>query len=440
MANPTNYHLVVQSSADDLRVSALSPDAATFRVSALGVNIADVSNSDAADFRVSSFQTDAANLNVSAKSGDAGTFRVSALGVNISDVSNPDAGDFLVSAKQGDAALLRISAIGTITVSAHEVKQSDAASLRVSAIVDSGSVSAKSGDAGTLRVSALVFDGEYSAAPNTIVSARGTTPASAMKGILASIVSPDAAFTQVSAKSDAANLFRVSAIVDSGSVSAKSSDAGTFRVSAIGTVTVSAHEVKQSDAASLLVSAKTDSAAQLRVSAFVDSGSVSARQSDAANLNVSAKSQDGALFRTSAVQDGAAALNVSAKSDSANLLRVSSLAAAHAATGGGASKSFTVRQAATATTVKSSAGNLYGWALTNEAGVIHFLQFFNVSGGPTVGTDTPFLSFGVPSTGAANVWFNPPVAFSTGIVIAATSTVSGSTAAASGMNANIFYV
>lgn len=105
-----------------------SDDATNFRVSALGVDIADVSNSDAGDFRVSSFtddaaqlrtsafvdsgsisamQDDASNLMVSARSDDANLFRVS----SINAVQQPDGGQLRTSAIQEDAANLRTSSI-----------------------------------------------------------------------------------------------------------------------------------------------------------------------------------------------------------------------------------------------------------------------------------------------------------------------------------------
>lgn len=164
---------------------------------------------------------------------DAGYFRVSALGVTVTP-SPLSADSSSVSAIQGDASNLHVSVVGTLTVSAHEVKQSDAASLRVSAIIDSGSISARSGDANQVHVSSV------------------------------------------------------------------QGDAALLRTSVVGTLTVSAHEVKQSDAASL------------RVSAIIDSGSVSAKQSDAGNLQVSAKSNDGGLLRVSAINNLSANQSISA--------------------------------------------------------------------------------------------------------------------------------
>ena len=102
-------------SASGVRLQVGNVDANLFRVSALGVNISDVSNPDAADFRVSAFQGDAASHNVSAKSGDGGTFRVSAIqdgaaALNVSAKSD-SASTFRVSSFQGDAASLRVSSV-----------------------------------------------------------------------------------------------------------------------------------------------------------------------------------------------------------------------------------------------------------------------------------------------------------------------------------------
>jgi len=133
-SNPRNYHLVIQSDAEDLRTSAIQGDAANFRtsavqgdaallrMSALGVNIADISNDAADDFRVSTIQGDAVNHNISAKSLDAGTF--------------------LVSSIQGDAGLLRISTVGS-TLSANQ--QISARLLGGTSFI--GNVSAKNADA-----------------------------------------------------------------------------------------------------------------------------------------------------------------------------------------------------------------------------------------------------------------------------------------------------
>lgn len=177
-------------SASGTRLQVGNVDANLFRVSALGVNISDVSNGDAGDFRTSAVQ------------GDASLLRVSALGVNIADVSNSDAGDFLVSAKQGDAGLLLVSAkqgdgalfrtsaiqegAGALMVSA---KSQDGALMRVSSVQDGAAalnVSAKSDSGATFRVSSL--PATQSGAGYSNITGASSVNVLAGKGILKSIV------------------------------------------------------------------------------------------------------------------------------------------------------------------------------------------------------------------------------------------------------------
>lgn len=279
--------------------------------SALRVGASLSFSTDAANNRVSAIQTvNAGNLLVSGRSDDAGLFRVSALGVNITDVTNTDAGDFHVSAYSGDGNQLHVSAVqgdagllhtssfvdsGSVSAmqgAAENLRTScfqlDAGSLHVSAFVDSGSISAVQGAANNLRASAFVDSGSISAmqtaANNLRVSCFQTTandlmntPSQGDAALLHTSAFVDSG--SISAMQGAANNLRVSALVDSGSISAmqgvadnlrvsafsiaantfmvsgRSDDAGLFRVSTLGTVTVSAHEVKQSDAASLRCSA-----------------------------------------------------------------------------------------------------------------------------------------------------------------------------------------
>lgn len=357
------------------------------------------------------------------RQGDAAFLRVSALGVTTS--FDGDAANNRVSAIQSAANLLRTSAM-----------QADAANLMVSC---------KSGDGGLFRVSAI----GGTAGDNTLVDGTTHTISATLTPISANPAGTVAGLV-TNAKSYDAGLFHVSAYIDSGSVSAR-----------------------QSDAANLMVSAKSDSAALFRVSAFIDSGSVSARQSDATNLNVSAKSNDGALFRVSGVQVDAANLMVSAKSGDANLFhvssfidsgsvsakqsdannlhvsavqgdaglfRVSSFGSVVTTNTGGASYYMTSSGATSqVSTVKSSAGRLYGYHLGNPAGVDQYLQIFNTSGGATAGTDTPALTLYVPTLGGAVMSLGDGIGFSTGIQVIGTSTANGSTMGASAMRINIFY-
>src|SRR3990167_5649651 len=193
-----------QAAAGNLRVSAFSNDASTFRVSALGVNITDITNTDAADLRISAFSNDAGQLRTSATL-TAGSY-ISAMIDNGS-----------VSAKSNDAAQLRVSAFlgaGTANIG------------YVSAVVDNGSVSAKSNDAAQLRVSAFLGAGTANIGYVSAVVDNGSVSAK----------SNDAAQFRISAFSNDGALLRVSAIQDSGTnlnVSAKSGDGALMRVSAL---------------------------------------------------------------------------------------------------------------------------------------------------------------------------------------------------------------
>ncbi|RWZ78913.1 MAG: hypothetical protein EOT05_04190 [Candidatus Microsaccharimonas sossegonensis] len=89
----------------------------------------------------------------------------------------------------------------------------------------------------------------------------------------------------------------------------------------------------------------------------------------------------------------------------------------------GAATTFTLLSAATtnATLVKASAGALFMITATNNSGTVAFLKFYNKASAPTVGTDTPVLTFLLPSNGGLAV--PVPVTgiqFSTGIGFAIT--------------------
>ncbi len=370
-------------------VAGVSAGAGAIRVSSITATASLTFDGDAANNRVSAFQTAAGSLHVSAKSQDGALFRVSAI--------QEGAGALMVSAKSNDAALLRMSAIGgtagdntlvdgitqtvsAVIVSSHLVDLSGlAASARRALIITpqvedaaENAVSAKSGDAGTLLVSAKQGDGAL---------------------LRVSAVQDGAAALNVSAKSNDGALFRVSGIIDNGSVSAKSSDAGTH-----------------------LVSAKQGDAALLRVSAIVDNGSVSAKSSDAGTLLTSAKQGDAANLRASAILQPDAATKLSMFSTSAGIAQLSA--------------------------IKASQANLYGYQLMNKAGSNQWLHIFNASAtsAVTLGTTIPAKSVGVPATGGANLTYAVPPTFAQGIVIAVVSAEGGTTAGASAMTVNLDYL
>jgi len=95
---------------------------------------------------------------------------------------------------------------------------------------------------------------------------------------------------------------------------------------------------------------------------------------------------------------------------------------------------------ATATSVKASAGQVYGWYFYNPNASVAYVQFFNTaSGSVTLGTTTPVYSLGIPAGSAANVEMSNGIAHSTAITIAVTTTRAGSTGPGSTVDYNVFY-
>jgi len=94
----------------------------------------------------------------------------------------------------------------------------------------------------------------------------------------------------------------------------------------------------------------------------------------------------------------------------------------------------------TATAVKTSAGQVYGWYFYNNNSAMSYVQFFNtVTGSTTVGTTAPVYSLGIPPNGGANVFLPHGIAHSTAITIAITTTRAGSTSPANTVDYNVFY-
>jgi hypothetical protein len=92
----------------------------------------------------------------------------------------------------------------------------------------------------------------------------------------------------------------------------------------------------------------------------------------------------------------------------------------------------------TATVIKASAGQLYGYHFFNTTAAVAYVQIFNVAAASvTLGTTTPTLSIGMPAGSGVTVNFDKGVAFSTAISFACTTTRTGSTGAT--VDCNFFY-
>lgn len=96
-------------------------------------------------------------------------------------------------------------------------------------------------------------------------------------------------------------------------------------------------------------------------------------------------------------------------------------------TSGGLTISRVISAASTnATSVKGSAGQVYGWYLFNANAATRYLKLYNKASAPTVGTDTPVLTIPIPGGSAANVEFTNGIPFATGIALALTTGVADS--------------
>jgi hypothetical protein len=126
-------------------------------------------------------------------------------------------------------------------------------------------------------------------------------------------------------------------------------------------------------------------------------------------------------------------VNINAASTAANVPTVVS----PRTTGGLSMATGTI--GATATAVKASAGQVYGWYIYNSNASVAYVQFYNsVTGSTTVGTSI-VASIGIPAGGAANVFNDVGIAFSSAITIAITTTRSGTTSPTNTVDYNIYY-
>lgn len=96
-----------------------------------------------------------------------------------------------------------------------------------------------------------------------------------------------------------------------------------------------------------------------------------------------------------------------------------------------------------ATSVKASAGQVYGWVLCNNAASAKFVKLYNKASAPTVGTDTPVMTIAVPANQTVLIELDNGIKFATGIALAITGAYADAdtTATAAGdVIAHLLYV
>lgn len=110
-------------------------------------------------------------------------------------------------------------------------------------------------------------------------------------------------------------------------------------------------------------------------------------------------------------------------------------------TSGGLSVSRTISAATTnATSVKASAGQLFGWSVNNTNAAVRYLKLYNKASAPTVGTDTPLLTISIPAGGKAEFQTPIGIAFGTGLAFALTTGVADSDTAAVSANEHVVHL
>lgn len=109
---------------------------------------------------------------------------------------------------------------------------------------------------------------------------------------------------------------------------------------------------------------------------------------------------------------------------------------------GGLSVYRNINLVANGVNIKSSAGQIYGWYLFNNAPSVRYIKLYNKAKAPLVGADIPVMTIPLPRGAAANVIVPSGIAFSNGIGIGATTGVSDGNVGAPAANevvVNIIY-
>jgi len=107
----------------------------------------------------------------------------------------------------------------------------------------------------------------------------------------------------------------------------------------------------------------------------------------------------------------------------------------NAATSGGSTPSHTMSAASTnATSLKASAGQIYGYAISNANASARYVKFYDKASSPTVGTDTPKHTIQIPGNGTVIRAIPEGMVFSTGIAWAATGVITDADTTAIGAN------
>lgn len=168
----------------------------------------------------------------------------------------------------------------------------------------------------------------------------------------------------------------------------------------------------------------------------------------AANFNVTA-TQGGAPWSNNVTQWNSTTVDTNSGNKSAGTLRVvlatdqpaltnAQPVSPQAASSGGSTPSHTITAASTnATSLKASAGVVWGIDVSNSNAAARYLKLYDKASAPTVGTDTPKKTYQVPGSGTLIRAFPVGLNFPTGIAWAITTGIADSDTGAVGTDISV---
>lgn len=95
-----------------------------------------------------------------------------------------------------------------------------------------------------------------------------------------------------------------------------------------------------------------------------------------------------------------------------------------------------------ATSVKATPGLLMGYTVFNINASVRYLKIYNKASAPTVGTDTPVITVGIPALSGNNYTLPHAVSFPLGIAVALTTGMADTDTGAVSLNetaVHLFY-
>lgn len=109
--------------------------------------------------------------------------------------------------------------------------------------------------------------------------------------------------------------------------------------------------------------------------------------------------------------------------------------------GGLSTNTFQFTSGTSVGSLKTTAGQVYGYHIFNTNTTPVYVMFYNVlNTGVTPGTTSPLFWLGIPAGGGATISLEMGLAFSTAISISASSTANGNTSAATAIHVTVFFI